>query len=54
MSGAASHFPEFSYDTVRIHTLMIYSDIVEYSIAADTKAALLDVFRSFLKLKMEN
>ena len=29
MSGDGPHFPKFPYDIVRIHTLMIYSDIVE-------------------------
>ena len=29
MNGAGPHFPKFPYDTVRIHTLKIYSDIVE-------------------------
>ena len=41
MSGAGPHFPKFPYDIVRIHTLMLYSDIVEYNIVGDTKAALL-------------
>ena len=41
MSGAGPHFPKFPYDIVRIDTLMIYSDIVEYYIVGDTKAALL-------------
>ena len=41
MSGAGPHFPIFPYYIVRIHTLMIYSDIVEHNIVGDTKAALL-------------
>ena len=41
MSGASPHFPKFPYDIVRIHTLMTYSDIVEYNIVGDTEAALL-------------
>ena len=32
MSGAGPHFLKFPYDIVRIHTLMIYSDIVECNI----------------------
>ena len=36
--------PQFAYDIVRIHSLMIYSDLVEYSIAGDTKAPLLRCF----------
>ena len=38
------HEPEFAYDIVRIHSLMIYSDIVEYNIVGDTKAPLLRRF----------
>ena len=54
MSGAGPHFPKFPYDIVRIHTLMIYSDIVEYNIVGDTKAALLyHAFRLYQKLRME-
>ena len=39
MSGAGPRFPKFPYDIVQIHTLMMYSDIVEYNIVGDTKAA---------------
>ena len=41
MSVAGPHFPKFPYDIVRIHTLIIYSDIVEYNIVGDTEAAFL-------------
>ena len=40
MSGAETHFPKFPYDIVRIHTLMIYSDIFEYNVVVDSSAAL--------------
>ena len=53
MSGAGPHFPKFPYDIVQIHTLMIYSDIVEYNIVSDTKAAILRCIPLFLKLRME-
>ena len=33
--------PEFAYDIVRIHSLMIYSNLVEYNIVGDTKNSLL-------------
>ena len=36
--GKGPHEPEFAYDIVRIHSLMIYSDLVEYSLVGDTKA----------------
>ena len=51
MSGAGPHFPKFPYDIVRIHTLMIYSDIVEYNIVGDTKAALLRCIPFVSKIK---
>ena len=40
MPGKGSHEPTFAYDIVRIHSLMIYTDIVEYNIVGDTKAPL--------------
>ena len=35
------HEPEFAYVIVRIHSLIIYSDLVECNIVGDTKAPLL-------------
>ena len=43
--------PQFAYDIVRIHSLMIYSDLVEYSIVGDTRARLLKCFAVISKLK---
>ena len=51
MSGERPHEPTFAYDIVRIHSLMIYTDIVEYNIAGDTKAPLLCCFPFMSKLK---
>ena len=51
MSGAGPHFPKFPYDIVRIHTLMIYSDIFECNIVGDTKAALLRCIPFISKVK---
>ena len=45
------HEPEFAYDIVRIHSVMIYSDLVEYNIVGDTKAPLLRSFPFISKLK---
>ena len=45
------HETEFAYDIVRIHSLTIYSDLVEYSIVGDTKALLLRCFPFISKLK---
>ena len=51
MKGKGPHEPQFAYDIVRIHSLMIYSDLVEYSIVGDTKAPLLRCFHFISKLK---
>ena len=51
MKGKAPHEPQFAYDIVRIHSLMIYSDLVEYSIVEDTKTPLLRCFPFISKLK---
>ena len=45
------HEAQFAYDIVRIHSLMICSDLVEYSIVGDTKAPLLRCFPFISKLK---
>ena len=41
MIGKGPHEPEFAYDVVRILSLMIYSDLVEYNIVGEIKASLL-------------
>ena len=51
MIGRGPHEPELAYDIVRSHSLMIYSDLVEYNIVADTKAPLLCCFPFISKLK---
>ena len=38
MQGLGPHKPKFAYDIVRIHSLMIYTDIVEYNVVGETKA----------------
>ena len=50
MIGKGPHETEFAYDIVRIHSLMIYSDLVEYSIVGDTKTPLLRCFPFISKL----
>ena len=37
MKRKGPHEPQFAYDIVRIRSLMIYSDLVEYNIVGDTK-----------------
>ena len=51
MKGKGPHEPEFAYDIVRIHSLMIYSNVVEYNIVGDTKTPLLRCFPFISKLK---
>ena len=51
MMKKGPHEPEFAYDIVRIHSLMIYSNIVEYNIVGETKAPLLRCFPFIPKLK---
>ena len=51
MKGKGPHEPQFAYDIVCIHSLMIYSDLIEYNIVGDTKAPLLRYFPFISKLK---
>ena len=44
------HELEFAYGNFRIHSLMIYSDLIEYNIVGDTKAPLLRCFHFISKL----
>ena len=45
------HESDFAYDKIRIHSLMIHSNLVEYNIVGDTKTPLLRCFPSISKLK---
>ena len=49
--GKGPHKPEFAHDNVRLHSLMIYTDLIEYIFVGDTKAPLLRCFPFFSKLK---
>ena len=51
LSGKGPHKPEFAYDIVHIHSLIIYEDLIEYNIVGDYKATLLQCFLSIRKLK---
>ena len=51
MKGKGPHEPQLAYDIVRIHSLMIYSDLVEYNNVGYTKAPLLRCFPFISKLK---
>ena len=54
MSGKGSHEPTFAYDIVRIHSLMIYTDIVEYKPFGHTKAPLFRCFPFMSQLKSDD
>ena len=45
------HKPEFAYDIFRIHSIIMYTDLIEYKIVGDTKAPLLRCFLFISKLK---
>ena len=51
LRGKGPHKPEFAYDIVRIHSLMIYTDLIVYNIVGDTKAPLLRCFPFVSELK---
>ena len=45
------HKPQFAYDIVRIHSLKIFTDLIEYNIVDDAKTPLLRCFPFISKLK---
>ena len=48
--GKGLHKPEFAKDIVRIHSLMLYTDLIEFNIVGNTKATLLRCFLLILLL----
>ena len=51
MKGKGPYYPQYSYDIIRIHSLMIYSGITEYNIVGDTKTPLLRCIPFISKVK---
>ena len=51
MCGRGPHEPTFAYDIVRVHSLKIFTAIVEYNFVGGTKAHLLRCFPFISKLK---
>ena len=51
LRGKGPHKPEFAYDIVRIHSLMIYTDLIEYNNSGDKNTPLLRCFPFIRKLK---
>ena len=51
LRGKRSHKPKLAYDLVRIHSLMVYADLIEYNIVCDSNPSLLncDLFISKLE-----
>ena len=41
LTGKGPNYPQCSCDIIRIHSLMVYSDIIEYNVVGDTKTLLL-------------
>ena len=51
MKQKGSHYPQFSYDIMKIHSSMTFSDIIEYKTVGDTKIPLLRCFPFVSKIK---
>ena len=51
LRGKGPHRPEYACDLVRINSLMIYTELMEYNIVGDTKAPLLRCLLFISKLK---
>ena len=51
LRGKRPHKPEFAYDIVRIHSLMILTDLIEYNIVGNTKVPVLRCVPFISKLK---
>ena len=49
--GKGPHEPKFAYDIVRIHSVILYSDLVASNIVGDSKTPLLRCFHFILRLK---
>ena len=54
LRGTGPHKPEFAYDIVRIHSLIIYTDLIEYKIVGDMKDPLLSCLLFISKLKADD
>ena len=51
LRGKGPHKPEFAYDIVRRHSLIIYTDLTEYNMVGDTKSPVLRCFPFISKLE---
>ena len=51
MKGKGPHYPQYSYDIIRIHSSIIFSDIIENNVVGDTKTPLLRCVTVISKVK---
>ena len=51
MKGKEPRCPQYSYDIIRIHSLLIYIDIIEHNKIGDTKTPLLRCIPFISKVK---
>ena len=51
MKVKSLHYPQYFYDIIRIHSLMIYSDFIEYNIVGNTKTPLMRCIPFISKVK---
>ena len=51
LKGKGAHKPEFDYDIVHKHSLIVYTDLMEYNIVGDTTVPLLRCFLFISTLK---
>ena len=49
--GKGPHYPQYSYEIIRIHSVKIYSDFIQYNIVGDTKTPLLRCIPFISKVK---
>ena len=53
MKGKGPHCPQYSYDIIRVHSLLVYSDNIEYNIVGDTELPNCVELHSSSKYKVE-
>ena len=52
LKGERPHKPEFVYEIIRTHSLILLKDLIEYNIVGETKTPLLCYFLFIWKLKL--
>ena len=54
LRGKEPHQPDFAYDLVRIHSVAIYTHLIDFILAGNTKAPLLHYYPVFSGLKLRD